>query len=500
MNLFNLVASLKLDNSDYKKKLNESESQAKDFSKTAQTTGMKSSKSFASLTSAVAVATAAIAAAAATMAKLALQTIDYGGDIDDNSQKLNMSAEMYQKWSYLLKLAGTDITTMTTGMRTFTGILESASNGQADALLTLQKLGLGYEDFANLSVEDAFKLVVEQLQKMEEGTAKTQLAQELFGRSGQELLPLLNMEAGSIDELFKKFENLGLIMSDDAVAASASLGDAIDLLKFQFEALGRDVGTALYPLIETIIEFINKLKENPIFTSIAESVSKLIEELSFLEPVFEVLGVLIELIFVNLGNKVNSAISTTTAFVQLLKGDFTGAWDTIRTVAEDSLNSILSVFGLTFDDLKNGIKSFVNFFIDKMNWLIGGLNKLSFTLPDWMGGWHFGIDIPLIPRLQRGMNFIPSDMYPAFLDYGERVLTKTENQQYTSLGGTEGISAIVNGISRVQTNVGQQTSYKQPVVQVFIGDKQIKDFIYKTVDDKMKAQGLKSLQKVGGYK
>lgn len=500
MNLFNLMASLTLDNSDYKEKMKESEGSAKEFSKTAQTAGMKSSKSFASMAAAVAVVTAAVAAAVKAITDLALKTIEYGGDIDDNSQKLNMSAEMYQKWSYLLKMAGTDISSMSTGMRTFTGILEAASNGQADALLTLEKLGLGYEDFADLSVEEAFKLVVEQLQNMEEGAAKTQLAQELFGRSGQELLPLLNMEAGSIDELFKKFEDLGLIMGDDTVKASASLGDAIDLLKFQFEALGRDVGVALYPLIEGIIGFINKIKENPVFASIAESMAKLGEELSFLQPLLEGLATLIELVFVMIANGLDSNIAVITAVIQLLKGDFTGAWTTIQDMVVGVLDSIASVFGLTFEDLKNGFKGFVNFFIDKINWLISGLNKFSFTLPDWMGGWHFGIDIPLIPRLQRGMSFVPSDMYPAFLDYGERVLTKSENQAYSAIGGPEGVAAIVNGFNRVQTNVGQTASAKQPIVQVFIGDKQIKDFIYKTVDDKMKAQGLKSLQRVGAYK
>ena len=74
---------------------------------------------------------------------------------------------------------------------------------------------------------------------------------------------------------------------------------------------------------------------------------------------------------------------------------FTGIWDAIKGV----INSILG-----------GIESLANGVINGINFLIGALNKLSFSIPDWvpaLGGKSFGFNIPTIsnvtlPRLAEG--------------------------------------------------------------------------------------------------
>lgn len=246
MNLFNLIAKITLDDKDYKKGINSAEKSGKSFGQTL-TSGLKvAGKAMAALyTGTVAVASA--------IAKITLSAVNYGDEIAKESQKLNMSMEGYQKWSTMLEMAGTSIDVMSMGMKTFTGILDEASKGNATALLTLQKLGLGYEDFAGLSVEDSLKKVVEQFQRMEQGAEKTQLAVDLFGRSGQELLPLLNQEVGSIDELFKSYEELGLIISDDVLRASEDFDDQLSLLKKSFKVAAVNIGTIFMPAISKVI-------------------------------------------------------------------------------------------------------------------------------------------------------------------------------------------------------------------------------------------------------
>jgi hypothetical protein len=246
MNLFNLVAKITLDDKDYKKGIKSAEKSGKSFGQTL-TSGLKvAGKAMAALyTGTVAVASA--------IAKLTLSATNYGDEIAKESQKLNMSMEGYQKWSTMLEMAGTSIDVMSMGMKTFTGILDEASKGNATALLTLQRLGLGYEDFAGLSVEDSLKKVVEQFQKMEQGAEKTQLAVDLFGRSGQELLPLLNQEVGSIDELFKSYEELGFIISDDVLRASEDFDDQLSLLKKSFKVAAVNIGTVFMPAISRVI-------------------------------------------------------------------------------------------------------------------------------------------------------------------------------------------------------------------------------------------------------
>ena len=246
MNLFNLFAKITLDDKDYKKGIKSAEKSGKSFG-SSLTKGLKvAGKAMAALyTGTVAVASA--------IAKITLSAVKYGDEIGKESQKLNMSMEGYQKWSTMLEMAGTSIDGMSMGMKTFTGILDDASNGNADALLTLNKLGLGFEDFEGLSVEDSLKKVVEQFQGMEAGAKKTKLAVDIFGRTGQELLPLLNQEKGSIDDLFQSYEDLGLIISEDAVKASEEMGDQLTLLKKSFKVASVAIGTAFMPALNSVV-------------------------------------------------------------------------------------------------------------------------------------------------------------------------------------------------------------------------------------------------------
>ena len=77
-----------------------------------------------------------------------------------------------------------------------------------------------------------------------------------------------------------------------------------------------------------------------------------------------------------------------------------------------------------------------------VNGFIGGLNNIK--IPSWVPGiGGVGINIPLIPRLKKGLDFVPKDFFPAYLDYGERVLTKEENTAFNAIGGLDGLQAAM---------------------------------------------------------
>ena len=87
-----------------------------------------------------------------------------------------------------------------------------------------------------------------------------------------------------------------------------------------------------------------------------------------------------------------------------------------------------------FPKLKEAFKGPLNFIIEGLNILVRGLNKFSFDVPDWVpfiGGKTFGFNIPEIPKLKKGINYVPYDEYPAVLHEGERVLTAEENRSYS---------------------------------------------------------------------
>lgn len=462
MNIFNLIATLTLDDKQYKSGINDAKKSNSSFGNSSQKTSKMSAKGWLAIASAVAVAVGVIV-------KAIKETISYGDAIGKQSQKLNMTTDAYQKWALAMKMAGTDISTMSMGMKTLTDIINTANEGSADSIILFDKLGLKFEDLKDMTPEDQLYEVVNAFQGMEQGASKTQLAIDFFGRSGQELLPLLNQEQGSINDLFSEFENLGLIIDEGAVKQSEELDDRITLLTESFNIFKNKALMQLYPYIEKLLAYIEDFKNSELYAKI-QDISKLIKDIGvLLKPFFESLQ---QWNSDELTYTVDLIKSLLTMFKAILELDFETFW-----------NSFLDV-----------MKVSINFAIDKINTLIEGLNKISFNLPDWMGGQKFGINIPLIPRLKKGMDFIPNDMYMANLDYGERVLTRSENEKYTALGGVEGIEALVNGINLPQNNTSNNIN-----INVKIGDKEIKDFIFETVNNQLNQKGYKDLNKLGGY-
>lgn len=248
MNLFNLFATLTLDNSEYEKKINES-------GKSAASVSSKMGTAFKTAGRVIGATVTAIAAVTTAISALAVKTVDYMGDIDDNAQRVGMSTEAYQKWAYAMQLAGGDASMLQIVMRELTTFTNELSAGQGDALLTLQKLGIGYEDFMALPVDKQLQAIIEGLQGMESQTDKTTIAQEIFGnRAYQQLMPILNQEKGYVDDLFASMEDLGLVIGDDVVKAGAALGDKLDQLKLTFQTVGASIMSDLFPQIELVVE------------------------------------------------------------------------------------------------------------------------------------------------------------------------------------------------------------------------------------------------------
>ena len=69
------------------------------------------------------------------------------------------------------------------------------------------------------------------MQGMKDSTERAALANKLFGKSGQNLAPLFNETAASTEELKKKANELGFVMSDKNVKSSAAFKDSLDTLQ-----------------------------------------------------------------------------------------------------------------------------------------------------------------------------------------------------------------------------------------------------------------------------
>ena len=212
---------------------------------------------------AMAAATAAIGTAAVAAGKklwdMASETAKAGDEIDKTSQKLGMSAEAYQEWDYVLGQAGVDITSMTTGLKTMTNQIDDAKNGSVKAQERFAKLGISLNDLNTMSREDIFSAVVSGMQGMADTTERAALANDLFGKSGQNLTPLFNETTESTEKLKQAAHELGFVMSDEAVKASAEFNDSLDTLKRTFSGVKNNLVGELLPGFSTLLNGLSAL-------------------------------------------------------------------------------------------------------------------------------------------------------------------------------------------------------------------------------------------------
>ena len=244
MDVFDLVARISVDTKPYEDGLNDASKKSESFA-SKMGNGLKTAAKVG------AVAMTAVTTAGVTLSKTlisgASEVASYGDNIDKMSQKMGISAQAYQEWDAILQHSGTSIDSMSRGMQT----LQKNAVNSADKFA---KLGISQEQLASMSTEELFSATISGLQQMGEGAERTALASELLGGSAKELGALLNTSAEETEQMRKKVHELGGVMSDEAVKASAKFQDNLQDMKTALSGIKRDIISDTLPAFNDLME------------------------------------------------------------------------------------------------------------------------------------------------------------------------------------------------------------------------------------------------------
>ena len=199
-----------------------------------------------------------IIAFAGAMTAVVFSVSKLGDSIDKGSQRMNMSAEQYQKWAYAMELSGSSIEELREGYNQMSGQISQAVNGTEESQKAFQRLGVNLKDAqGNLrSTGDIFEDVVVSLQSMDNATERTALAYKLFGESTSKLNPLLNNNSNFLRDVVRTQNALGSQMSGSLVAASAKFQDAITTMKQAWQGFKNVLGETFLPVIQKVVVWI----------------------------------------------------------------------------------------------------------------------------------------------------------------------------------------------------------------------------------------------------
>jgi len=281
----------------------------------------------------VAIGTSAVAAGK-KMYDMASDAAAAGDRVDKASQKLGLSAQAYQEWDYVLSQNGASIDSLGVGMKTLQKTMDGLTEDGGRASDAFAKVGLNFDDVKNKSPEEAFDLTVRALQNMPPGAEKTAAALQLLGKQGMELMPLLNQTAEETEGLKNRANELGMVMSEDAVSASVKFTDSMDTLKRTFGDVKNAIGSQLLPGLTMVTDGLAdliagnadaaesiKVCANEIISSISDIMPQILDVLmTIVEVVADIAPDIITTLITGITSNLPSLIESASRIIKALLG------------------------------------------------------------------------------------------------------------------------------------------------------------------------------------
>lgn len=446
LEIFKLVGSIMVDNTEADKSLSKTDSKAQTFAKNLASGIGTVAKWGAGIV-------AAAGAGAAALYGVATKSAEASDRIDKMSQKIGISRTAYQELDFILSQNGMSVDQLQGGMKKLVNTMQSVQEGSKTATATFDALGVSVTDSTGAlrSQEDVFFDAIAALQGMSNETERNALANDLFGKSASELAPLLNSGAGSMEELRQKAHDLGLVLSDETINAGVAFTDTMDQTKRALASVTTQLGAEVMPIFNDLLQWVlSHMPEIQAVIKVAfDAISVVVQAVgqviawltgvfqqhlpeiqaavqtaftaikgfwdSHLKPCFDAIGNFIKNVLAPAFNTVFKGLIVPyvqTAFKSIadlwnnsLKPILTGITDFLTGVFsgnfKQAFQGIVTAVGGIFSGLVGVVKAPVNAVISILNSFIRGLNRIH--IPSWVpvvGGK--GISISTIPMLEDG--------------------------------------------------------------------------------------------------
>lgn len=210
----------------------------------------------AALAAGVAAIGTAAFSAGKSLVNMAVDSAAYADEMITQSTVTGMSVESLQAYSYAADLVDVSLDTLTGSMAKQVKSMSSARDGSKSMQEAYDKLGVSVanSDGTLRDSETVYWETIDALGKMQEGAERDALAMQVFGKSAQELNPLISQGSAGIAELTDEAKRMGAVLSEDTMKHLGAFDDSVQRLKQGSEAAKRVMGTVLLPQLQTLAD------------------------------------------------------------------------------------------------------------------------------------------------------------------------------------------------------------------------------------------------------
>lgn len=208
------------------------------------------------------------------MADAMVDATGYADEILTLSVETGLATDTLQEFSYMEGLIDTDLSTMTGALAKLTKNMNGARNGSKTTAAAFETLGVSVTD-SNGSLrdnEEVFWDVIDALGDVQNETERDALAMSLFGKSAQELNPLIAAGSDRLSELAEEAHKAGYVMSEEQLSVLGETQDAFDRWDKTLEGAKRQLITAFAPAVEHVTSKLVDLTQDVDWESASENI------------------------------------------------------------------------------------------------------------------------------------------------------------------------------------------------------------------------------------
>ncbi len=215
------------------------------------------------------------------LAKITKDTAALGDQFQKMAIRTNVSTQTLSEMAHVAELAGTSIQTVEKGIFRMSKVANDAERGLTTATDTLDKLGISAKDTNGQlkKTEQLFFETLQALRQVEDETQRVALAQEIFGKSGVQLLTIVNETNESIANQRKEARELGITFDQISANEAAKFNDDMTRLTKSVKGLTYELGKGLIPILaQSAAGWVEIIKSTKEFLGISQDTNLSIQE------------------------------------------------------------------------------------------------------------------------------------------------------------------------------------------------------------------------------
>jgi hypothetical protein len=208
-----------------------------------------------------------VAAGAAGLGLLIKSSIEAADAIAKTSDSIGISTSKLQEYRFAASQSGVSTEAFDKAMQGFAKRVGEAQAGTGSLITVLKKVDPSL--LANIqnakSTDEAYRLMTEAIANTEDATLKAALANAAFGRTGVEMVNLMNQGVAGLDSFSAKARELGLVIDESLLRNSEKANDQLDILSrvlsTKVTAAVVELAPEISKLTQSFIDFIPKVTE-----------------------------------------------------------------------------------------------------------------------------------------------------------------------------------------------------------------------------------------------